>query len=544
MLLATGGLHEPAVSQLTHSPCRIVFQDRQITSTMHNRLSGITTLCCLLALCIFPRLNAQAISAPADREFRHLRIYQVMVEAYRDGDPERNYGTGYGNSSHRGDLRGIIQALPYIRSLGMNALWLTPIFDSGAGQGPDPRLEATGYFPKDYFKIDPKFGTFEDARELVDTAHALGMYVLFDGVFGHHKGDVVPSPRGHVPAGDPAQVSWPESLPFYKEVATYWIDTLGIDGWRLDQAYQIPIPMLRELREAIRSAAEKRRRAGEQWGTLGYVVGEVWKRAPNIARYAYGTADEPGLLSAFDFPLRYKLVQVLAVEEKGFGHQPASVLEQGYRTHALYPAHAVPNLMLGNHDLVRFGDLIQRAGYAGPESETYWRRHRCALAFLAAFSGPITLYYGEEYGDEIAGFSTAVSAQDGCVQKGLCDDHVARNDGKISGFTEQQKALQNFVRRLFALRAAHPALWRGERRNLLATQHLYLDLKYAGTDSILFAMNTGPATEYLRLAQFNGLRQKFRDAFSGELFDPADERMIELPGLSVKFLIAEPANDE
>ncbi len=493
----------------------------------------------LLALLTPLRADAQEnLPAQVDaQEFRHLRIYQVMVEAYRDGDPERNYGVGYGNSSHRGDLRGIIEALPYIRSLGMNAIWLTPIFDSGAGDGPDPRLEATGYYAKDYFTIDPKFGTFEDARELVDRAHELGLYVLFDGVFGHHKGDVVPSPQGRLPVGDPAHVSWPESLPFYREVATYWIDTLGIDGWRFDQAYQIPVPMLRELRQSVQEAAQKRKKAGKRWGTLGYIVGEVWKRAPQIARYAYGTDDDPGLLSAFDFPLRYKLVQVLAVEEKGFGHQPASVLDEGFRTHKLYPAHAVPNLMLGNHDLVRFGDLIERAGLGGPESEDYWRRHRCALAFLAAYTGPITLYYGEEYGDEIPGFSMQIRAEDGCVEQGLCDDHAARNDGKISGFSEEQKKLQSFVRRVFALRDAHPALWRGKRKNLVASHSLYADLKYTRQDSVVFLMNTSVHATKVALKQLGLGESALQDAFSGEQFTADGQSHIRMEGLSVRFLL-------
>ena len=62
--------------------------------------------------------------------FCGLRIYQVMVESFIDGDPNHDYNDGYGTSHHKGDLRGIIQSLDYIKSLGMNAIWLTPVFDS------------------------------------------------------------------------------------------------------------------------------------------------------------------------------------------------------------------------------------------------------------------------------------------------------------------------------------------------------------------------------------------------------------------------------
>ena len=62
-----------------------------------------------------------------------LRMYQVMVESFVDGDPARNYNAGYGTSHHKGDIRGIINSLDYIQSTGMNAIWLTPVFDSVAG---------------------------------------------------------------------------------------------------------------------------------------------------------------------------------------------------------------------------------------------------------------------------------------------------------------------------------------------------------------------------------------------------------------------------
>ena len=105
-----------------------------------------------------------------------LRIYQVMVESFVDGDPTRNYNAGYGTSHHKGDIRGIINSLDYIQSLGMNAIWMTPVFDSHAGQayeggGTNLKLDATGYYARNYFQIDPKFGTLADAQELVNTAH-------------------------------------------------------------------------------------------------------------------------------------------------------------------------------------------------------------------------------------------------------------------------------------------------------------------------------------------------------------------------------------
>ena len=77
-----------------------------------------------------------------------LRLYEIMVEAFIDGDPNANFNVGYGPSPHRGDLQGIIESLDDIQGLGANTLWLTPIFASAAESGQPlsiDRLDATGY---------------------------------------------------------------------------------------------------------------------------------------------------------------------------------------------------------------------------------------------------------------------------------------------------------------------------------------------------------------------------------------------------------------
>jgi hypothetical protein len=269
-------------------------------------------------------------------------------------------------------LRGIINSLDYIKSIGMNAIWMTPIFDSHAGQpreggGIDLRLDATGYYTRNYFQIDPRFGTLADAQELVTKAHDKGLYVLFDGVFGHHKGNLIPSPTGKLPVNSSpgvADYNAPQTLEFYKEVATYWINQLGIDGWRLDQSYQVPPSAWREIRSEVEAASAQRAQAGQQWGTLGYMVAEDWSDAWTIANRTFGSDTNPSLHSACDFPVRYAIVGVVAGEESGLSGRPASVISESWAYGAhdnVYAGHALPNLMLGNHDLVRFGDLLQRA---------------------------------------------------------------------------------------------------------------------------------------------------------------------------------------
>lgn len=442
-----------------------------------------------------------------------LRVYQVMMESFVNGDDSINYDQGYGPSHHKGDLQGVINSLDYIKSLNVNAIWLTPVFDSCEGSAGDVRLDATGYFACDFFNVDPNFGTNEKLKELIDTAHAKGLYVFLDGVFGHtHKTTIKASPNGRIPsltAGDAGYagklVNYPNSASeaFFTEVATHWVTDYKIDGWRLDQAYQVPVDVWGRIRTAVEEAAKANKDAGETWGTLGYMVGETWKGAGEITTTTYGTNEQPGLHSAFNFPLRYGVVQALAVEESG-SRGDATKLDADWNRMENYPSHAMPNLMLGNHDLVRFADLIQR----GNLNDTI-KRHQAAFSFMAAYSGPITFYYGEEIADEVPGFAAKVT--NNCVVQNFCDDHVSRSSGKIDGvvagvnLTDEQKALKDWLSKLMLVRSQQPALYKGNRTNLQLSTDLYADLKTFGQEQIVYVLNTSDqdATFSLDMSKIN-----------------------------------------
>ena len=91
-----------------------------------------------------------------------------------------------------------------------------------------------------------------------------------------------PGDYGGNPSGYPERVvdyDDPAPLAFYKEGATYWIEELGLDGWRLDVAYQVPLSAWAEIKAAVKQAAAARRAAGKRWGTLGYMVAEIFSGA-------------------------------------------------------------------------------------------------------------------------------------------------------------------------------------------------------------------------------------------------------------------------
>lgn len=479
-----------------------------------------------------------------------LRIYQVMVESFVNGDDTIGHGTGYGTSHHKGDLQGIIDSLDYIDSLGVNAIWLTPIFESVPMEGQDhwaDRLDATGYFTSNYFAIDPRFGTMEKARELVNKAHEKGLYVFFDGVFGHHKGNVVPSPEGRLPQGENNPVSYPESLAFYQEVATYWIKELKIDGWRLDQAYQVPTDAWKEIRKSVDNASKSVTYTNDQGETvnpLGYMVAEIWNNQNYINETGYGKQEDPALCSAFDFPVRYRVVETFAVNENSVGGKGGEWLAEGMDLHKLYPDHAKPNLMLGNHDLVRLGDLLQRGNIASPEDAEYWLRHKAALSFQAAYTGPITMYYGEEIGDQLDGYADKNGGDD-CAVRGLCDDHVARTSAKIDGVTVslggRQAELRDYMSKLMAMRANHPALSSGKRTNVMATDAVYVDHKQAENEALLYMVSTSSRADIIPLEGADvGSEGVLVDLMSGDRIKMQDGKYyIPLTAFEARFLSIE-----
>ncbi len=439
-------------------------------------------------------------------DWNELRIYQIMVSSFQDGDSSVGYGTGYGPGPHNGDLQGIINALDYIKSLGMNAIWLTPIFTSdGTGQ-----LDSTGYFCSDYFNVDPKFGGNAVFDQLVTEAHAKGLNVILDGVFGHHrsKGVSKDSPNGKRPSGGSNPVKYPDSLDYYKEVAQYWIENYKIDGWRFDQCYQVGLGdngkncntgghnYWYEIRTAIKESAANNGTKGQEWGTLGYTVGEHWNGdAAQIQAGSVnpGTAAGYGLQSCFDFPSRYKIVQMFAVEESREKKSTSLVdLDYVYSNYTAkgytHPEGYYPNLFITNHDLVRFGNLVNWKFSENRSSGNYWKRHKIALASVAAYSGPITIYYGDEYGMMTDGYS-------GPGSLGYYNDHIARDAGKISGFSTSEQDLHDYVVKLMQIREENEIMWKGVSSTVTKQSDFYVGKKTLDGKTVNFAINNSTSSK-------------------------------------------------
>lgn len=237
-------------------------------------------------------------------------FYQIFVDRFNIGkkDKDRSYiNLKWGDkptpkSFAGGDIKGITEKLGYLRELGINALYLTPVFSSVSNHK---------YDIIDYYEIDKNFGSKEDLKELVDKAHAMGMKVVLDAVFNHCSEnisqfqDVIKNGRKSayydwfvITNDKPLEyecfasckympkfnTSNPAVCGYLIEIATYWIKEFGIDGWRLDVSDEISHEFWRKFRKAVKAVKPDCVLIGENWHDANiYLHGDQYDSIMNYA---------------------------------------------------------------------------------------------------------------------------------------------------------------------------------------------------------------------------------------------------------------------
>ena len=246
---------------------------------------------------------------------RNRVVYQIFPARFatdRDVDEKTWYQAPISHTADlKGSLRGIINRLDYLKKLGVDILYMTPVFLSRSTHK---------YDTSDYYRIDPSFGTTEDLRELVSRAHAMGMYVILDGVFNHTaanffafedlknreqdsgylnwyypKAFPLTAERGQKPgyktfsyaAGMPKlNLQNKETADYIIDVARYWIVECDIDGWRLDVADEISHTFWKRFRREIKAVKKDALIVGEIWHFAGdFVEGDEWDSFMNYHFY-------------------------------------------------------------------------------------------------------------------------------------------------------------------------------------------------------------------------------------------------------------------
>lgn len=238
-------------------------------------------------------------------------LYQIFPSRFATDKQVSNeewYQAPIGHKADlKGSLRGIINHLDYLKKLGVDILYMTPIFCSNSSHK---------YNIDDYYKIDPSFGDKADLKELVDRAHKLGMYVILDGVFNHTAVDFFAFRDIMENKEKSAYLDWyyikefplvmewgkkpnyktfsyaglmpklnlqnKETADFVIDVASYWIRECDIDGWRLDVADEISHTFWKRFRREIKAVKRDVLIVGEIWHFAGdFLEGDEWDSVMN-----------------------------------------------------------------------------------------------------------------------------------------------------------------------------------------------------------------------------------------------------------------------
>jgi len=368
------------------------------------------------------------------------RIYQIFVDRFSPGEgkdwlQQENLARPFG-----GTLRGVIEKLSYIRGLGFNAIWLTPIFASPSHHG---------YDTSDYFQIEPRFGNLTDFQELLAAAHKLGLRVILDFV-ANHVSDQHPALREALKSPQSPYTAWfkwhawPEYQSYFNvhsmpelnlaygsparehlfEAARFWL-SLGVDGYRLDYAIGPGLDFWVEFRKVCREVNP------ECW-----TFGEVTRPADQQLSFA------GGLDGTLDFLSCQALRETFAFRSKpiswfsGFLKESTSYFPQQFSRPAF----------LDNHDMNRF--LFAAGGSS--------RRLRLALSWLYLLPGQPLVYFGTE------------SAL--CQPRSIHDPHsIGFDQSRLPMNWEEvpaQSDLADLIRALNTLRERFPGLANAERQLL------------------------------------------------------------------------------
>ena len=436
----------------------------------------------LLAACAGapPAHRAAPPAAVAPQEsWADAILYFVIVDRFADGDHgnDLHVDRGAKGAFHGGDLRGLIENLDEISSLGATALWITPVvenipgFVTGAGF---PDWAYHGYWADDVEHLDRRFGSEADLAQLVAQAHRRGMKVLLDVVYNHvgYDSRYLQNPRFQGWLRNPATggcgqddlttcvsglPDWRTELP---EVDAYLWDAYlglaqrtGLDGFRLDTVKHVDHPFWREHRRLTR----------ERLGPGFFLIGEVWGGdAQSLDPWFAGDEMDAG----FDFSFQGSVVGYLLGRGRtaAFDHYLKS-RESVRGGHYLAPylsSHDVPgalSLLGGDRALFRLAAVLE----------------------LTAEGIPV-IYYGEEVGR--AGGDWPENRSD--MPWGSRD--VLPGAGK-----PRDEALRADYRRLIAIRRAHKALTRGGYSGLSTEGDLLVFLRRdaASGDAVVVAVNRG-----------------------------------------------------
>ena len=473
-------------------------------------------------------------------------MYLIMPDRFSNGDESNDRVPGMRDQSlrrdtvfnrHGGDLKGILNHLDYLQSLGVTALWLNPVIENDM----DDRTEH-GYAFTDHYKVDRRLGGEKAYQELIDAMHKKGMKMIQDAVYNHvgirhvtvedqpmkdwlhqwpeytnttYKDQVAFDPYASVSDKKRMVDGWftkqmpdlnqsnPYVANFLIQHALWTVEEFGIDGWRIDTYAYNDLPFMNRCNQALMNEYPKLTLFGETW----------FHGVPNQSYFVQNNFSIPfrsNLQAATDFQALWGISDALT---KDFGwtdgvNKLYTILAQDY----VYKDPMRNVLFLDNHDMNRFFSVVNE------DVEKY----KTAINWLLTCRGIPQTYYG----DEIAVTGTT-SPNDGYVRLdfpgGWKGD--AQNKFTKEGRNAKENEIWNHTATLANYRKQSSAITTGKMMQFVPEDGMYVYFRYDDRQTVMVVMNTAKENKAIALKRFEERTKGFsrmKNIITGAVTDLKD----------------------
>jgi len=485
-------------------------------------------------------------------------IYLVTPDRFANGNTQNDAVEGmleqpdrsFHGGRHGGDLAGLSSHLDYIDDMGFTALWINPVLENNM-----PEYSYHGYSTTDFYRVDPRYGSNEEYKALVDAARERGLKVIMDMIANHcgsehwwmkdlpaddwinqweeytetsHRKTTLVDPYASQRDKDVYLKGWfvktmpdlnqgnPLMARYLIQNSIWWVEYLGLSGIRMDTYSYSNKAFLSDWTKAIMNEYPRFNIVGEEWFAQPTLVSYWQKDKVNSDGY---TSD---LKSLCDFPMVFTVVEALNSEESF-----AKGLIQIYEVLAHDYLYAHPEYLLtfpDNHDMSRIFTQL---------NEDY-DLYKMALTFYTTTRGIPMMYYGTEIL-----MSNPDSDKHGIIRSdfpgGWPGDQINAFDGQ--GLSSEQVEAQEFVKSLLKWRKGAQVIHKGKLMHFEPKNGVYVYFRYNDSEKVMVVLNKNEVSTSLSLPQYAEMLKGVEtgvDVLSGNSFDFAQG--VQVPARSATIL--------
>lgn len=484
-------------------------------------------------------------------------VYLIMADRFCDGNPDNN---SIGDSLDEftdndldgrkgGDIEGIISKLNYLKELGVTAIWITPMLENNMW------MSYHGYAATDLYKIDPRFGSNELYKKLVEEAHQKDLTIIMDHVSNHiginhwwikdlpFKDWINGEPRNHLPAnhnkmtfpdpyspGESVALTWNgwftdympdlnQKNPFLRNYliqnTIWWIEYLGIDGIREDTYPYVNQYYLADWAKIIL----------DEYPSFN-IVGEIWTgEAPFLAAYQrnnkFGLKLNSNLPSVPDFALADAFRDYLS-GRRG--------LDAVFNTLAMDYIYSEPENLLtfiDNHDIAR-GLYLANGNI---------EKYKTALTILLTTRGIPKILYGTEIG--IVGDERHGTIRTPFPGGFNSSDHNAFTK---CGRSDSENELFEFTQSLISLRKNFKSLSKGKLTHYYPFNNVYVYFRSLNDETIMIVVNGSDKEQAIKFSDYGEMLatiKKLNNLMNDEEILLSENNSIKLSPFSSEIFLLE-----